>query len=67
MYPGWSATIDGNPAEIFEGNLAFRVIDVPTGEHTVEYRFTSVMTYIGALISAISIVVIVFLHSAYER
>jgi len=67
MYPGWSATIDGNPAEIFEGNLAFRVIDVPKGEHTVEYRFTPVMTYIGALISAISIVVIVFLHSAYER
>ncbi|OGG04257.1 hypothetical protein A2Z33_03860 [Candidatus Gottesmanbacteria bacterium RBG_16_52_11] len=39
MYPGWTASIDGRPAKLFESNLAFRTLILPRGTHTVEMRF----------------------------
>ncbi|MBI5620879.1 YfhO family protein [Candidatus Gottesmanbacteria bacterium] len=60
MYPGWTATIDGNPTKLIEGNLAFRTIFIPKGKHTIvmAYRptvfivgfFVSVTTFLGCLI-----------------
>jgi len=39
MFPGWKAFLDGNPAEIFTGNHAFRTVFVPAGDHKVEFVF----------------------------
>ncbi len=39
-YPkGWTATINGEPTEIFKTNFALRGIIVPEGTNTVELRF----------------------------
>ncbi len=39
--PGWSAALDGNPVPIHPGNLAFRAIPVPAGEHDVVFAYTA--------------------------
>ncbi len=36
-YPTWSATIDGEPAQIFITDYAFRGIIVPKGNHIIEF------------------------------
>jgi hypothetical protein len=38
-FPGWKATIDGQPAEIFPAYYAFRGILLPPGKHSVEYIY----------------------------
>lgn len=38
-YPGWTATVDGAPAEIVRTNVLLRGVAVPPGEHDVEMRY----------------------------
>ena len=38
-FPGWKAFVDGQPSEIFTANSVFRALFVPSGEHSVEFRF----------------------------
>ncbi len=38
-YPGWTATVDGQPAPIERANFAFRAVPLPPGSHQVELRF----------------------------
>ncbi len=38
-YPGWTVTIDGEPAEILATNYLFRGVVVPGGVHTIVYRY----------------------------
>jgi Bacterial membrane protein YfhO len=37
--PGWTARLDGSPAEVLEVDLAALGVRVPAGEHRVELRF----------------------------
>lgn len=38
-YPGWEAYVDGKIRPILRTNLLFRGVEVPAGQHTVEFRF----------------------------
>lgn len=50
MYPGWQATIDGNPAETLPDPL-FRVMQVPAGEHVVRWTYMPRSFYVGLGVS----------------
>jgi hypothetical protein len=54
FYPGWQATIDGQPTQIFPTNYVQRGVQVPAGEHLVEYRFEPWSFKLGASISLVS-------------
>jgi hypothetical protein len=50
-YPGWRATIDGQPAEIIRANLVQRALRIEPGEHTLVFKFISDSLARGAKIS----------------
>ena len=52
-YPGWTASVDGQPAPVLRGDVLFRVVPVPAGEHDVELRFEPSSVKIGLGISLV--------------
>lgn len=54
FYPGWRATINGNPTEIHRVNLALRGVLLPSGEHTVVFEYQPRLVQVGMVISLIS-------------
>jgi uncharacterized membrane protein YfhO len=53
-YPGWRATLDGEPVGILRANYLSQGVVVPAGEHTVDLRYTPGAFIYGAWISALS-------------
>jgi hypothetical protein len=54
-YPGWEATVDGQPTPIYQANGCFRAVPVErAGTHEIQFRFRPKPFYRGALISATS-------------
>ncbi|MDP6792629.1 MAG: hypothetical protein QF660_01105 [Anaerolineales bacterium] len=65
-YPGWRATLDGNPISLLRANYAFRAIYLPAGEHIVELNFSPTgWRYASSIsiFSAISIILILVTSS----
>jgi Bacterial membrane protein YfhO len=55
-YPGWQATMDGQPAEILTADYLLRGVVVPEGRHRVEMRYTAPAARRGAIISALTLI-----------
>ena len=54
FYPGWTATINGTPAEIHRVNLALRGVLLPSGEHTVVFEYQPRWFQVGIVVSLLS-------------
>ncbi|MCW5853434.1 MAG: YfhO family protein [Anaerolineae bacterium] len=54
-YPGWVATVDGQPAPVERANFAFRAVPLTAGAHQVELRFAPVSWRIGQGISLLAL------------
>jgi hypothetical protein len=50
-YPCWEATVDGRTTPILRANLMFRAVELPAGEHQVEFIYRPHGLKIGAGIS----------------
>jgi hypothetical protein len=48
-HPWWTATVDGNPADIMQANVLFRAVEVTPGRHRVRFEFKPIEGAIAEL------------------
>ena len=73
-YPGWEATIDGQPAQLGRVNYILRALKVDPGQHQVELSFfpksvdrTETIAYVSLVILALLIVAVCFMEYRKRR
>ncbi len=54
FYPGWLATLDGKPTEIYRANGVLRAVSLPAGEHTIEFKYEPDSLKFGYVLSAVA-------------
>jgi hypothetical protein len=66
-YPGWEAAIDGKEANILRADYIFRALEVPAGNHTVEFTFKPKAYTVGNKVTAATswLVVLLLMASIY--
>lgn len=66
-YPGWQATINGDPTPIYQTNQTQRGIFVPSGNHTIEFHFrpTYLSLAVGLMLFSLISAVILWLTSRH--
>ncbi|MDE6326149.1 MAG: YfhO family protein [Duncaniella sp.] len=55
---GWTATIDGKPAEIGRVNYVLRALNIPAGDHTVEMRFDPKSLHTTDTLATVAVILI---------
>jgi hypothetical protein len=61
-YPGWKVTVDGAPVPLLRANYALRGVYLPSGTHSLVFRFSLPTFWIGlALTSLVTVLALGFL------
>jgi hypothetical protein len=55
-YPGWAATVNGEPRTIQRANMAFRAVEVPDGESVVVFSYQPGWLLPGLLASFLGVI-----------
>jgi hypothetical protein len=66
-FPGWRATVDGQPASIARANVAFRAVPVPAGRHRVVFEYAPASFRIGTTIAGVALLLIAGWTALAER
>lgn len=66
FYPGWKATVDGQPAEILLTDYLLRGVALPAGRHKIEMRYLPTTAGAGAIVSACALLLLLGLF-VYQR
>lgn len=69
---GWNAYIDGKPVDYIRANYILRALDIPSGKHSVEFKFEPDSYRIGNLIALISSILLMLIlglgaYAAYKE
>jgi hypothetical protein len=57
-FPGWKATVDGEPAPIHRVDYVIRGVSVPAGSHRVEFRYEPASVRAGFAVSGLALLTI---------
>ena len=57
---GWNAYIDGKLSAYFQANYVLRGMTIPSGKHTIEFKFEPKTYFLGKKISFAGSILIVF-------
>ena len=69
-YKGWNAYIDGELTPHYQVNYLLRGMQIPSGEHTIEFKFEPQVIQTGSTISLVSYALLIFIPLGwffYER
>jgi uncharacterized membrane protein YfhO len=58
FFPGWSATVDGQPAPILAVDHALRGLYLPAGDHVVRYQYAPLSFTLGAILTLAGAIVL---------
>jgi hypothetical protein len=58
-YPGWRATVDGQPAEILRANYVLMALPLEPGRHRVILRYQPFSWKLGALVSGMAVLLVI--------
>jgi len=64
---GWTVKVDGQEVETFAIGDALLAVDMPAGEHTVEFSYTPTGFVPGVLLTVVSVLLLVFLQDYVRR
>jgi uncharacterized membrane protein YfhO len=59
FYPGWEATVDGHAVPIKVADYLLRGVALPVGRHRIEMRYRASAARSGAIISCLTLCVLV--------
>ncbi|MDA0838296.1 MAG: YfhO family protein [Planctomycetota bacterium] len=57
-YPGWRATVDGQPTPILRANYMFRAVALGPGTHEVQFEFRPEIVSAGLSLSGVSLLLL---------
>ena len=68
-FPGWIAQIDGNDTTLYRADYNFRAVHVPSGAHTIRFKYSPVSFRVGAIGSFLGAMMLLmgFAYLAWRR
>jgi hypothetical protein len=66
-YPGWNATLDGQPTNIYRADVLFRAVKIEPGTHSLVFEYRPMSFMIGIAMSVVSIILLAFISFFYFR
>ena len=58
-YPGWKVFVDGTQGTLLRANHFFRAVELPAGNHSVEFVYDPVSFKIGLIISSLTAMLLI--------
>lgn len=58
FYPGWVATLDGQPIPIYRANYIVRAVFVPAGQHVINFEYRPLSFKLGLGLSLLALTII---------